>query len=416
MSEQYLDTLTANDLKQIIANQQNEINTKDEILKRIEDLFRRVFNELNKLRSRPMTNERLKEAGENIAALINEFVLGIGPQTALNIDSVNSGVSRNASDAVTEENTEEGSELTHPNIGITIRKLCEMVIKLFEQIVQSGHHVNEVKETSASRENELVSKLKKCEADLKSENEEKEKIQKQLSESNQEECERLRRENQSHMDEIHRLESEKKDLARVIHNLLMEKKENNIFCKKLLNSLQKLFRALETHQPGNPLPELDQGDTIQELELDNSNFQAQQVAEKDAMIAMFIDTLKAYVDDFKNEYKEKEKIQKQLNESNQESERLRLENQSHMATKRNLENEVERMNKLLNEKNKSNPNIGFPFGQLLGSSVPQSFFRDRNPSPETLMIECPYCSRSYPYHLFEGHVQDCTENSLYMDD
>ena len=32
------------------------------------------------------------------------------------------------------------------------------------------------------------------------------------------------------------------------------------------------------------------------------------------------------------------------------------------------------------------------------------------------LIECPYCSRSYPYHLIEGHVQDCMEDSLYMDD
>ena len=32
------------------------------------------------------------------------------------------------------------------------------------------------------------------------------------------------------------------------------------------------------------------------------------------------------------------------------------------------------------------------------------------------LIECPYCSRSYPYHLIEGHVQDCMEDSLYMDE
>ena len=31
------------------------------------------------------------------------------------------------------------------------------------------------------------------------------------------------------------------------------------------------------------------------------------------------------------------------------------------------------------------------------------------------LIECPYCSRSYPYHLIEGHVQDCMEDSLYLD-
>ena len=38
------------------------------------------------------------------------------------------------------------------------------------------------------------------------------------------------------------------------------------------------------------------------------------------------------------------------------------------------------------------------------------------PKSSPTLIECPYCSRSYPYHLIEGHVQDCMEDSLYMDD
>ncbi|XP_028404966.1 golgin subfamily A member 6-like protein 22 [Dendronephthya gigantea] len=189
----------------------------------------------------------------------------------------------------------------------------------------------------------------------------------------------------------------------------------------------------------------DSEEEISELKQAIENFRAQ-VAEKEAMMVMMRDSLKTYESDFRSENEEKEKILKQLNESKQECERLRRENQSHMATVRHFESEIERMNKLLNEKNKSNSNIGLPFGQPFGSSVPtRSFFHDRNPAQMVVadgvggvnestggtrqtntsinppkasptLIECPYCSRSYPYHLIEGHVQDCMEDSLYMDD
>ncbi|XP_028404899.1 uncharacterized protein LOC114527447 isoform X2 [Dendronephthya gigantea] len=145
-----LDKLTANDLKQTIVNPQSEIDAKNEILKQISELTR-ICNKVNEFQ--PTTSSRDIEAVANIHASLKEK-LGIGPQTALDIDTVNSGVSRNDSDAVTEKNTEleEGSE---PD---AIRELYEMVVKLLEEIVQSAHYINELKETSASRETELVLK------------------------------------------------------------------------------------------------------------------------------------------------------------------------------------------------------------------------------------------------------------------
>ena len=55
---------------------------------------------------------------------------------------------------------------------------------------------------------------------------------------------------------------------------------------------------------------------------------------------LLLSQLKTYEADFNSENQEKEKIQKRLNESGQESERLRRENQSHMATIRHFESEV----------------------------------------------------------------------------
>ncbi|CAB4021050.1 Hypothetical predicted protein [Paramuricea clavata] len=169
-----------------------------------------------------------------------------------------------------------------------------------------------------------------------------------------------------------------------------------------------------------------------------------QVAEKEAMMVMMRDSLKTYEDDFRRENEEKAGIQKRMETAQQESERLRRENQSHMATIRHFESEIERMSKLLNdEKNRHKTTSGFQtgFGQPFGSSASRSFFHERTSQPIVVadgaggvnesstsnrqgsqakssptLIECPYCSRSYPYHLIEGHVQDCMEDSLYMDD
>ena len=48
------------------------------------------------------------------------------------------------------------------------------------------------------------------------------------------------------------------DLAGIITNLLAKNKESNTFCRVLLDSRLKLRRSFETHQPRNPLPDLDQ--------------------------------------------------------------------------------------------------------------------------------------------------------------
>jgi hypothetical protein len=50
--------------------------------------------------------------------------------------------------------------------------------------------------------------------------------------------------------------------------------------------------------------------------------------------------LKTYEDDFRRENEEKAGIQKRMETAQQESERLRRENQSHMATIRHFESEV----------------------------------------------------------------------------
>ncbi|XP_028404217.1 golgin subfamily A member 6-like protein 22 [Dendronephthya gigantea] len=431
-----------------------------------------LYDKVKKLQEEiTQCDNHIRELEAVLASSENELALKVNE---MRLQSSNIKIDKN----ILEENKNLRDRLEHENYQPTERQDASggqtVENAVVEEQISNEQEVQALQTQVAEQGSEIVklkNALKNYEANFKSENEEKEKIKKQLHESNQE-CERLTRENQSHLDEIHRFESEKKDLnervtaqqneilehenrvkaleailadlSRIIHNLLMKNKESSIFCKKLLDSRQKLFRASETHQPGNPLPELDQGnerstqlnqecerlrrekqrniETIRRMNemLDERNetideFCAQVSAKEDTMAAMK-DRLKTCEADFKNEHEEKEKIQRQLNESNQESERLRRENQSHMATVRHFKSEIEGMKKLLNEKNKSKPNIGFPFGQPVGSSVPQSFFRDRRQSPQTLMIKCSYCSRSYPYHLFEGHVQDCMEDSLYMDD
>ncbi|CAB4033733.1 Hypothetical predicted protein, partial [Paramuricea clavata] len=139
-----------------------------------------------------------------------------------------------------------------------------------------------------------------------------------------------------------------------------------------------------------------------------------QVAKKEALMVTMKESLKVYEDDSRRENVKKDAIQQILS-------RVRRKTQSHMATIRHFESEIERMSKLVThdiEKKDTKDQTSQPFVVVVadsGADVNESSTSRQAKSSPTL-IECPYCSRSYPYHLIEGHVQDCMEDSLYMDD
>ena len=64
------------------------------------------------------------------------------------------------------------------------------------------------------------------------------------------------------------------------------------------------------------------------------------MAKKHALTYIFSSQLNTHESDFRREHEEKIQFQKRVESSQQESERLKRENQSHMATIRHFESEV----------------------------------------------------------------------------
>ena len=104
-----------NDFKRIIAVQRREILVKNERLKGVEDLVRICSEREEKLQCWKTRAENyetaLRRADARIAYLNKK--LGIGPQTAFDMNVVYPGVSRKYFDAVTKENIRLKEALEH---------------------------------------------------------------------------------------------------------------------------------------------------------------------------------------------------------------------------------------------------------------------------------------------------------------
>ncbi len=110
-----LKEYNVDDLKRIIAAQNREILVRNERLKGVEDLTR-ICHELEEKRQswqiRADNYETALKRAEARIAYLNKK-LGIGPQTTLDIDVINPGVSRKDFDAVTKENIRLKEALEH---------------------------------------------------------------------------------------------------------------------------------------------------------------------------------------------------------------------------------------------------------------------------------------------------------------
>ena len=110
-----LKEYNVDDLKRIIAALNREILVRNERLKGVEDLTR-ICHELEEKRQswqiRADNYETALKRAEARIAYLNKK-LGIGPQTTLDIDVINPGVSRKDFDAVTKENIRLKEALEH---------------------------------------------------------------------------------------------------------------------------------------------------------------------------------------------------------------------------------------------------------------------------------------------------------------
>ena len=110
-----LKELNADDLRRLIAYQQRELGLRNDRLRGVEKLTAIVSDLQEKLQSSETKSENyeiaLRRAEARIAYLNKK--LGIGPQTSLDIDVINPGVSRKDFDAVTKENIRLKEALEH---------------------------------------------------------------------------------------------------------------------------------------------------------------------------------------------------------------------------------------------------------------------------------------------------------------
>ena len=110
-----LPAVGENDFKRIIAVQRKEIMVKNERLKGVEDLLRICSEKEEKLQGWKTRAENyetaLRRADARIAYLNKK--LGIGPQTAFDMDVVYPGISKKDFNAVTKENVRLKEALEH---------------------------------------------------------------------------------------------------------------------------------------------------------------------------------------------------------------------------------------------------------------------------------------------------------------
>ncbi|XP_028404216.1 golgin subfamily A member 6-like protein 22 [Dendronephthya gigantea] len=418
----------------------NEVKETTRILSESEKKMRR------KEKTRAENSQIALRRAEARIAILNKK-LGIGPQTAFEIDVVNPRVSQKDYDSLTIEYIKLKEALEHivptelggKDVVLKNQELYEMVTKLQEEITACNNHIRELEATLAGNDNELAlkvsdqtKKIMKLERSMiakeifseklmkenknllnhleKMKNQEFMKEQdvpdgqasgnKMNAKEEQEKMLALLEEKEKMISEsgtkIQELVAEIDNLVKQVQELTIGLGQANEVKTKLESDISETTKKCSDYQTkcNNFFKQVlslnrkqqDYEEEISELKQEVESLRAQ-VAEKDAMMLMMRKSLKPYEAGFKSENEEKAKIQKRLNESNQESERLRRENQSHMATVRHFESEIERMNKLLNEKNKSNSSIGLPFGPLFGSSAPRSFFHDSTKENSELLIK-----------------------------
>ena len=110
-----IDDLNVRDLKRIIAVLQTDIKAKNERLKGLEHLTK-IYGEseekVQNWKTRAENFETALRRTEARVAMLNKK-LGIGPQTAFDIDVVNPGISRKDFDNITKENIELKEALEH---------------------------------------------------------------------------------------------------------------------------------------------------------------------------------------------------------------------------------------------------------------------------------------------------------------